>query len=359
MTSNGFSADHGASPYRERPARAFWKSGVAAQNLPDIVDLYRKKFDIAPTDQIVTAGSCFAQHIGRGLRKRGFNLLDVEPAPLGLDGEQAQKFGYGLYSARYGNIYTAGQLLQLGREAFSEVDPANPVWEKDGRFFDAMRPAVEPDGFAKSEHVKRHRRHHLARVREAFSAADLFIFTFGLTEAWVDQATGTVYPTAPGTIAGHYDPEIYAFRNFHFAETYRSFCAFRDLLRRHNPAIRFILTVSPVPLTATATDDHVLVATTYSKSVLRAVGGQLCQEYDDVDYFPSYELIAAPASRGVFYDANLRSVTAAGVDAAMRLFFEAHGTGAIVAPAASDDADTPESPNETACEDLLLEAFAR
>ncbi|WP_339375331.1 hypothetical protein [Paracoccus yeei] len=34
-----------------------------------------------------------------------------------------------------------------------------------------------------------------------------------------------------------------------------------------------LLTVSPVPLAATTTDNQVLVPTTYSKSVLRSVAG--------------------------------------------------------------------------------------
>ena len=49
----------------------------------------------------------------------------------------------------------------------------------------------------------------------------------------------------------------------------------RDLLRDYNENMRFILTVSPVPLVATAGSEHVLAATLYSKSVLRAVAGFL------------------------------------------------------------------------------------
>jgi len=49
--------------------------------------------------------------------------------------------------------------------------------------------------------VRRHRERHLKRVREVFSQAQIFVFTFGLTEAWVERRSGTVYPTAPGTIA--------------------------------------------------------------------------------------------------------------------------------------------------------------
>jgi hypothetical protein len=153
------------------------------------------------------------------------------------------------------------------------------------------------------------------------------VFTFGLTEGWVHRESGTAYPTAPGTIAGSFDADVYAFKNFTSAEILEDFIKFRALVKEHNPNLRFILTVSPVPLTATASDDHVLVATTYSKSVLRAVAGELYSQFSDVDYFPSYEMIASPFSRAAFYEANLRSVSEEGVEAVMRVFFQEHGEG--------------------------------
>ena len=87
-----------------------------------------------------------------------------------------------------------------------------------------------------------------------------------------------------------------------------------------------LLTVSPVPLTATASDKHVLTATTYSKSVLRAVAGELYDRYADIDYFPSYEIVASPWSRGFFYESNMRSVNAGGVSVVMQTFLGEHDT---------------------------------
>ena len=88
--------------------------------------------------------------------------------------------------------------------------------------------------------------------------------------------------------------------------------------------MRFILTVSPVPLTATASGNHVLPATTYSKSVLRAVAGHLAEHRKGVDYFPSFEIITNQAARGTFFEPNLRSVRNDGVDVVMKTFFANH-----------------------------------
>jgi len=55
--------------------------------------------------------------------------------------------------------------------------------------------------------------------------------------------------------------------------------------------VKFVLTVSPVPLLRTFSDQDIIVANSYSKGVLRAVAQQLYTDYDDVDYFPSYEMV--------------------------------------------------------------------
>ena len=73
--------------------------------------------------------------------------------------------------------------------------------------------------------------------------------------------------------------------------------------------MKFIVTVSPVPLTATASGQHVEVATAGSKAILRAACGRLIEKFRDVDYVPSYEIITSQTARGAFYAPNLRSVT--------------------------------------------------
>jgi len=203
-------------------------------------------------------------------------------------------------------------------------------------------------------------------------AMDLLVFTFGLTEGWVHKESGTVYPTAPGTIAGAFDPEIYTFKNFDYPEILSDFLEFKSLVSEINPTARFLLTVSPVPLTATASEDHILPATIYSKSVLRAVAGSLAKSNNDVDYFPSYELVASHFSRGMFYAGNLREVDPGGVNAVMRVFFSEHTLDAERSNLKNSSAveekkqerqqkrieAKEKSEEDVVCEEALLEAFA-
>lgn len=340
------------SPYDALPPRAFWRSAVAGRAADQTADLYVPRFPITAQTRIATAGSCFAQHVGRALRAAGCTVLDAEPLPDAIPDAVAQRFGYRLFSGRYGNIYTARQWLQLLREMRGKASPALTVWERDGRFHDAQRPNVEPEGLDSADFVLAHRRRHLATTRRMLAQADVFVFTFGLTEAWVHRATGTVYPTAPGTVAGIHDPDIFAFHNFDVAEVLADFEQVRLMMKARAPDLKFLVTVSPVPLTATASGQHVEVATAYSKAVLRAVCGMLVTRHDDVDYFPSYEIITSQTARGAYFEENLRSVTPQGVATAMETFLTAHGLArAVEAPVEVDDGQS------LICEEAMLDAF--
>jgi hypothetical protein len=228
-----------------------------------------------------------------------------------------------VYSARYGNIYTARQLLQVYQRAVGALVTADHIWRRaDGRYVDAFRPLVEPAGFEAPQMVALHMLWHLGRVRELFEKLDVLIFTLGLTEAWRSSLDGAVYPLAPGVAAGAMDSSRYEFVNFTVSEVVEDLEKFLALLHEHNPRARMILTVSPVPLIATYEPQHALVATTYSKSVLRAAAGEICARHPNCDYFPSYEIVTGTHARGTYFESDLRNVTSEGVDHVMRLFFK-------------------------------------
>jgi len=274
----------------------------------------------------------------------------------------AKKYGYGLYSARYGNIYTPRQLLQLMQDAEMGHLREAAFWETDQRWFDGLRPNTEPVGFESIAELKKMRLDHLLRVRNIFRDADVFVFTLGLTEAWRAKKCGTIFPTAPGVVAGKFGADLHEFINFGIADCLEDMVAAISMMRSFAPDLKILLTVSPVPLTATASDNHVLSATSYSKSVLRVVAEELVNSDPNIDYFPSYELISGIPFASQFYEENLRNVASHGVDFAMQTFFSAHkdlslkeasDTGQNYLSQPSDEAETSD-----VCEEALLEAFA-
>jgi len=343
------------NPYKGLPPSSFWKTGVTS-SFPDFTGIYKKKFPISLDTSIVTAGSCFAQHIARNLKARGYTVLDYEPAPGGMNKQDRTRFGFDMYSARYGNIYTTKQLLQIGREAFGEIDPILPKWTKGEKYFDPLRPGVEPNGLESYEDVILHRNRHLQRVRELFVDMDLFVFTFGLTEYWYDKFENLVLPIAPGVIAGEFENDRYEFRNTSFIEVLNDFNEFQKLLLKHrnNRRYRCLVTVSPVPLTATFRDQHVLVSTTESKAILRAVAGQLAENQPHIDYFPSYEIVTNPAAHSMHFLPNLRSVAPDAVERVMNVFFSEHS---ITRPDIPDFQQEQKHDMFVQCEEEMISRF--
>lgn len=350
-------------PYNDIGPEGFWKSAVAEPGAYGLSELWTPKFPIRYRHQIVTAGSCFAQHIGRALADRGYNWTDCEPAPPFMTTEHARGFGYGVFSFRTGNIYTPSMLLQWLELAYGLREDSGEVWEKGGRFFDPMRPAIEQDGFQSEQELWAAREGTYAALRQAVETSDVFVFTLGLTELWRNIETGAEYALCPGTVAGTFDASLHTFEN---ADTRSSLFALNKairLMRSKRERLRVLLTVSPVPLTATASGQHVLTAASYSKSVLRAVAGMAAERFSFVDYFPSYEIITHPIFRGMFFAPNMRSVVPEGVATVMTHFFadQQRYFPQKKRPAQQKHAQprAPAGVDEVQCEEVMLDAFAK
>lgn len=119
-------------PYIGLPDRQFWKlePGITDPRAFDPVS--GVPFVIARGDKVVTAGSCFAQHVARKLTESGFNHFITEAAHPIIPDALARQFNYGMFAARYGNVYTARQLLQLLHLAYGEFKPVAVAWPVSG-----------------------------------------------------------------------------------------------------------------------------------------------------------------------------------------------------------------------------------
>ncbi len=347
-------------PYRGLPADQFWSTAIRPTSAADFDPVRDAKFTFSPTDAVAAAGSCFAQHIARHLEQAGYNYLRAE-AP-GAPGEP-------VFSARFGNIYTVRQLRQLLLGAYGLHRPASRVWKRaDGRFIDPLRPQLFPAGFATPAEVIEERRRHLEAVRTVFQDCRVFVFTLGLTEAWL-APDGTALPVPPGAVGADPPDGDARYHNFTVAEMREDMAQFLSDLVAVNPGVRVILTVSPVPLVATYESRHVLVSNTYSKAALRVVAEEIANAYANVAYFPSYEIVTAPHLHGAYFDSDLRGVLPAGVAHVMRVFAahmmrtEAGPAPTASAPAAAVATDAARARQaalaEILCDEELLEPKAR
>jgi hypothetical protein len=352
-------------PYRSLPDKAFWRRAVASRKMAAVDPVGSFDAVIRSDTRVATAGSCFAQHISRHLEQSGFNYYVAECGHPILPPDIRQAHNYGLFSCRYGNIYTARQLLQLFRRAYGQFTPQEGAWHQGpGVVLDPFRPTTQPGGYCSDVEMRLDRAQHLSAVRNMFETLDLFVFTRGLTECWRSRADGAAFPLCPGVEGGTFDPEKYEFYNQTVEDVVEDLTLFRDGLKKVNPAAEIILTVSPVPLVATAEqDEHVLSATTYSKSVLRVAAETLKRRFDNVHYFPSYEIITGAFNRGAYFAGDMRNVVDEGVAHVMRLFMHhaagGDGQGPPPLPRAADGAESfmslGERLVEVECDEIALD----
>ena len=354
------------NPYQSLPPTAFWRTGVAEPGLDGLTGLWASRWQLPGDARFATFGSCFAQHISRAMKARKVAWVDGEPAPWSASPELAAEFGYGVFSARTANIYSAAQFRLLLALAAGQGDPDAPaIWQDGDRYRDSLRPVIEPAGFASRAEALASRKSMLRGLARAVTGSDVVIFTLGLTEGWEDANTGLPFAVCPGTMGGRFDPDQHRFVNYRAAQIREDLDACMQHIRTLNPDARMLLTVSPVPLTATASGQHVLLATTRSKSVLRGVAGEMVDDDARVDYFPSYEIITGAPTASRFFEENLRGVRPEGVAMVMQHFFAGLNISAPARAVQEPDRRLDEAremrrvmrDEHLACEEAMLEAF--
>lgn len=310
-----------STPYSNLPSSSFWRKSISDVEAIDVDPVIEFDFKINKKTKVATAGSCFAQHIARYLKLNDFNYYNTEQGHEILSEKIKEKFNYGTFSARYGNLYTSRQLLQLFKRAYGMHKPKENIWQKGEVYIDPFRPNIQPNGFTSEAELEQDRIQHFSSVRRLFETLDIFVFTLGLTECWCHE-DGSVFPLCPGVAGGVFDREKHFFLNLSVKEVVEDLEEFMRLLKNVNNNAKVIFTVSPVPLIATATNNHVLASTTYSKSVLRVAAEEISQKYSNASYFPSYEIITGSFAQAAYFADDLRNVTEEGVQHVMRVFFK-------------------------------------
>lgn len=313
-------------PYNKLPERAFFRNQVLRSG--DLVLDRHADIQLTPNHRVVSAGSCFAARIATFIRESGVNFLSsddrVTPDENAIREETPNTF-----SLRYGNIYTVKQLMQLLQRASGTLAVDAPAAvDKNGRLRNLLRPGVL--SYSSLDILRADDAAHLQNVRRLLGEADLFIFTLGLTEYWRDLALDLALPSTPGCGYGEYDPARHHFHNASLVEVVNELVQVFALLHGINPAIRVLLTVSPVPLVATYEPMSAIEATFYSKSVLRQAITHAMASWPvkNVDYFPSYEIVTNPHVIAENFESDMRGISAVGVQRVMSNFRARYIAGA-------------------------------
>jgi hypothetical protein len=270
---------------------------------------------------IGSAGSCFAKEIAYRLQADGYNYVITEYHRSSVNGLSCS-------CARWGAIFNTPSFRQLVERAFGLRSLPKILWtRREGDRTVYLDPFREDVVFESVAEYESSYEPHQRAAREALLRTQVFIFTLGMNEVWRLRSDGAVFSRAPWGIM----PDLVEPRVLTVEENLNELQRMLDVLRGHNPHVKIILSVSPVPLHATfrGADTHVMAANCHSKSVLRVTAEEFVARNRDVFYFPSYEAVMYGTPNP--WEADQRHVSPEAVDKVMTLFRKT-----FVSPAAEE-----------------------
>jgi hypothetical protein len=195
----------------------------------------------------------------------------------------------------------------------------------DGKWFDPHASSLDLFDLATALRNRKEIHAGTSRIREA----EIVIFTLGLTESWKDARTGLAVNAPPPGRWLATRAERFVFVDHGYESILAEFLGLIDLIRRTcNPDMKFIVTVSPIPMSATFRNLDMLVAHAASKSVLRAVAEEAQRRFDYVDYFPAYEIVTHSPRQLVWEEDQMHVARSVGIHVAKQ-FATAYGLAEI------------------------------
>lgn len=292
---------------KSKPAAMLWPDPTAPEpqgrSIFDELPYVKSTPLIDRKTPIGSAGSCFAMEIAKHLKSKAYNYVVTEENRFGC--------------ANWGIIFNTPSLRQLVERAFGLRRLPKLLWSMPGpsgtRYLDPFREDVI---FESVEAYEADLERHIAAVREALLRVEVFVVTLGMNEVWTLRADGSAISRAPWALASYLVEQRVLTPEENVAELQRML----DIWRSHNPRLKLIVTVSPVPLHATFRADttHVIAANAHSKSVLRVAAESFCVRNSGTFYFPSYETVMYCTRHP--WAADQRHVSSEAVTNVMRLF---------------------------------------
>ena len=142
--------------------------------------------------------------------------------------------------------------------------------------------------------------------------ADWLLLTYGTAWVYQRQDTGEIVANCHKLPSGSFSKSLMS-----AGQVQSSFALFFEQLKKFNPKIKVILTVSPVR--------HIkdtLELNSVSKAILRVACHDMSERYADVEYFPAYEMMMDDLRDYRFYKGDMLHPTAEAEDYIWDKFME-------------------------------------
>jgi hypothetical protein len=228
---------------------------------------------------VASMGSCFAREIKYFLLNQGYTYVQTEHNQWSHHS-----------SCAWERVYTIPSMLQIFQYSLTQEVSNARLYAVGSEYRDLMRYRVAYKGTREVAENDLH--NHVAASHVAISQAKIFILTIGQNEQWVHRETGMVLAQRP-------DERLLPaceLRQNSLEDNLRSLIEVVTIFKKLNPSGQLILTLSPVPSTATFFDTNIVQRSFYNKALLRIVIDEVVKRFSEILYFPSYEIVASSQS---------------------------------------------------------------
>ncbi|MCP9762003.1 GSCFA domain-containing protein [Lacihabitans soyangensis] len=236
------------------------------------IEKINPEFNFNLQSKILTLGSCFSDVLGKYLLD---NKIECVANP-------------------FGNVYNIQSIADIIEGILDKSEPnKDAIIENDGVFYhynyhSEIRDYSEKKLLEKLESI-------INSTKKTLQEADYLILTFGTS--WVYEKIDT-----QSIVSNCHKQKASLFKKRLLSEK-EQLDVFQNIylsVKKANPALKIILTVSPVR--------HIkdtLQLNSVSKAILRSLCYYLTQSHEDVFYFPSYEIMIDDLRDYRFYKADL------------------------------------------------------
>ncbi len=219
-------------------------------------------------------GTCFAEEFSNYLKnKTNYKIFEQN------------RFNF---QANWGRVYTVKNMRQLVDYSFNEN---YKIFTKEGMdgFFDPLRDYTCGSYSSEKELVDKIKTHRNIS-KKILSESEFLFLTLGQTEGWIDKYENFLWGATPTKMINFYENKSnYELKNFTYDEINDDLNYVIENLKKNNKALKIILTLSPVPSSATFFKKNAILSSSEGKAKLRIAIKNVENNFEDVKYFPSFE----------------------------------------------------------------------
>ena len=255
---------------------------------------------IKSNTKVCLMGSCFADEMGYSLAYNNLNIGKVD-----VDNKMEQvHYPWGTFfspmnifdilhlsfNGKIKNFFDESSFIRVNKDIIGNHYEREFQIDKDEQhillnlFFKARLKTNDLD-FVVNEIEKK-----LITFKKSILDSEVIIITLGLIETWVDKKKNKAWHSFHGNALKKQSVENLAtFKQLTFEEVSEFI---REIIKIINikKNKKIIFTVSPIPLNFTFTNNDVVLANRYSKSVLRSALERFIDN-KEIFYFPSFEIV--------------------------------------------------------------------